>query len=107
MKENTQAEKNNPIPDYEVLFQESAGEPGKRGGGKILKHLFYKNRFQVLWSSVLYIIKASPTYAIPLVTTNVINAVTSNKPDMMRTLMLNGIVLLILYAAFCAIQFTM
>lgn len=96
MKENTQAKRNNPIPDYEVLFRESAGETGKRGGRKILKHLFYKNRFQVLWSSVLFAIKASPTYAIPLVTTNVINAVTSNEPDMMRTLMINGIVLLLL-----------
>ncbi|MBE7044644.1 MAG: ABC transporter ATP-binding protein [Ruminococcaceae bacterium] len=100
-RKEAEQRRKNPIPDYEVLFQESVEEAavkgsGKKSGGKILKHLFLQNQFKIYWSVVLYIIKASPTWAIPLVTTNIINMVTNPDSSTPRMMLINGLVLLVL-----------
>ncbi|MBR4720566.1 MAG: hypothetical protein IK057_02260 [Clostridia bacterium] len=65
-----------PIPDYENLFVEEAYN--KRGGGSgILKKLAKQNKQEIIMSSVLYLIKHSPTWIIPIITANIIDIVST------------------------------
>lgn len=92
----TEKKEKNPIPDYEILFQENADgeEEGKASG--ILKMLLKQNWFKIVISTILFVIKASPTWVIPLVTAGVINAVTDPDEKTIHTMIVYGIVLLIL-----------
>lgn len=91
-KENTQ----NTIPDYEALFRENsnADEPGKTSS--IPKKLLKQNSFKVLLSALLYVIKASPTWVIPLVTAEVINIATNPGDNAATRMLVCGIVLCVL-----------
>lgn len=91
-KENTQ----NTIPDYETLFRENsnADEPGKTSS--IPKKLLKQNSFKVLLSALLYVIKASPTWVIPLVTAEVINIATNPGDNAATRMIVCGIVLCVL-----------
>ena len=65
-----------PIPDYENLFVEEAYN--RRGGGSgILKKLAKENRWSIIISSLLYLIKHSPTLLIPIITANIIDIVST------------------------------
>lgn len=95
MSENNKREKN-PIPDYEFLFQENAEQNSPEKVGGILKMLLSQNSLKIAVSSLLYIVKASPTWAIPLVTAEVINIITNPGDDTVRKLILYGIILFVL-----------
>ena len=93
-----QKEKNekNPIPDYEVLFQETAEHAGKKRTGGILAQLSKQNMGKILISTLLYVVKASPTWAIPIVTSEVINIITNPDDKTVYKMLIYGIVLFIL-----------
>lgn len=95
MSESNKREKN-PIPDYEFLFQENAEQNSPEKVGGILKMLLRQNSLKIAVSSLLYIVKASPTWAIPLVTAEVINIITNPGDDTVRKLILYGIILFVL-----------
>lgn len=95
MSESNKREKN-PIPDYEFLFQENAEQNSPEKVGGILKMLLSQNSLKIAVSSLLYIVKASPTWAIPLVTAEVINIITNPGDDTVRKLILYGIILFVL-----------
>lgn len=90
----TKREKN-PIPDYEFLFQENAddAEPEKAKVGGIIKMLLKQNGTKIVVSTLLYCIKQSPAWVIPLVTAEVINLVTNPGEDTFGRMVLCGIVL--------------
>ena len=71
------------IPDYQPLFGDSAESRG--GGGKVLTGLLKQNRRKILLSSILYIIKASPVWIIPVITASIINTVTAGGDNIMQT----------------------
>lgn len=93
---STEKKEKNPIPDYEVLFQENADreEGGKASG--ILKMLLKQNCVKIIISTILFVVKASPTWAIPLVTAGVINAVTEPNEKTVQRMIIYGVVLFIL-----------
>lgn len=86
----------NKIPDYEVLFRESPGETTEKKASGIPKILLKQNKWKVLLSTVLYVIKASPTWAIPLVSAEVINLITSPDDKTVSKLVIYGIILFLL-----------
>lgn len=58
---------------------------------------FYEGQYlNLVWAMLLYIIKASPIWAWPIVTRNVINALSPITPDSSRKIMINVGVMLIL-----------
>lgn len=91
-------ERKNSIPDYERLFSEETEEPTGVGMGFVVK-LLKAHWFRILFSSVLYVIKASPVWIIPIVTANIITAVTNGIAGVaatnsaIRSIVINTIVL--------------
>lgn len=72
--ERERLKKINKLPDYEALFREDGS--GKRGGGGFLKKIFRRDRGRLVYSSLIYILKASPLWIMPLVTGDVIDMIT-------------------------------
>ncbi|MGN1061736.1 MAG: ABC transporter transmembrane domain-containing protein, partial [Candidatus Scatosoma sp.] len=63
------------IPDYDHLFTESENKKGKKKNkffGKIIKMNFWP----LFFSSLLYVLQAAPLWLMPLVTSDIIDAVT-------------------------------
>lgn len=92
------AEHTNYIPDYEQLFFESRGdEPGDKKKRKadtgILKTLLKKNVKGIVISSFFYLLKNSPLWVIPIVTSNVINLISYPDEHAMLKIALNFAVL--------------
>ena len=92
----------NVIPDYDYLFEQAEDKKGKRKKGffgKILKI----NRRPLIGSTLIFLIQYSPTWLIPLLTANIINAVTEAissgvgaTPQMWKTLIINATIMLVL-----------
>ncbi len=92
------AERTNYIPDYEQLFFENRGDRSndkkKRAAETgILKTLFKKNIKGIVISSFFYLLKNSPTWVIPIVTSNVINLISYPDEHAMLKIALNFAVL--------------
>lgn len=68
----------NQIPDYEFLFRKSGSKSLNSTNflGRLLKINFWK----ILLSLVLYIIKASPVFIVPILTANIINIAANPNP---------------------------
>lgn len=72
--ERERLKKINKLPDYEALFREDGR--GKRGGGGFLKKIFRRDWGRLVYSSLIYILKAAPLWVMPLVTGDVIDMIT-------------------------------
>lgn len=92
----TDKREKNPVPDYECLFQESAKGNKEEKASGIPKMLLKQNALKIMISTMLFIVKASPTWAIPLVTAEVINVITNPDENTVRKLAIYGIVLFVL-----------
>ena len=58
--------------------------------------LLYRGHYPALAGSVIYfVIKHSPTWVIPVVTANLINAVTGNDPHLARTITINTVLMIL------------
>ncbi len=68
----------NKIPDYEALFREEGS--GKKHSNGFLKKVFRRDCAKLIASSLVYLVKASPIWVMPLVTSDVINMITE-RPD--------------------------
>lgn len=86
----------NGIPDYEDLFRDGSQKEKKDKSSAIPKLLLKQNSGKLFVSAILYVIKASPTWAIPLVTSEVINIITAGGDGVMRKLFIYGAVLFFL-----------
>lgn len=99
MTKNT--EKNhdkNQIPDYEELFRESADKKSEKKNKTVGIHkmLLKQNSGKLFISAILYVIKASPTWAIPLVTSEVINIISSPGEGTVRKMFIYALILFLL-----------
>ena len=63
------------LPNYEYLFKETE-ENGKHKQ-KFFSKLIKLNMRQIIYSSFVYLIQASPTFIMPLITANIINIATN------------------------------
>ena len=58
--------------------------------------LLFRGRYLALFGSVFFfVIKHSPTWVLPIVTANIINAVTDKEGDIVRILTVNTILMLV------------
>lgn len=85
--------KRNSIPDYEHFFADEDADDSKGVGMSFIFKLLKSHWFKILISAILYVIKASPIWIIPIVTSNVITAVTNNNEGTVRSIILNSILL--------------
>lgn len=81
----------NAIPDYEVLFNEDGNS--KNGGSSFLSKILRTHWYKILISSVMYVIKASPNWIIPILTANIITLATNQDDGALQKMILNTIVL--------------
>lgn len=65
------------IPDYDHLFDESYTRQGKKKT-PILNRLFKINFKPIILSSLVYLIQTAPVWVVPLLTSNIINLATEN-----------------------------
>lgn len=86
----------NQIPDYEVLFRETPGQTTEKKVSGIPKMLLKQNAGKVFFSTLLYVIKNSPAWAMPLVTSEIINLIATPGEDTVRKLIMYGVILFLL-----------
>lgn len=86
---------NQPLPDYEPLFNQNADD-AKKAPFKILTRIMSANWARLLFSSFIHIIKVCPVWIIPMLTAGIINEVTQSSPDSSGIILRNFIILVIL-----------
>lgn len=65
----------NVIPDYDYLFNETENKKGK-AKTKFFSKILKINKGSIIASGLVYLIQASPSWIMPLLTANIINIVT-------------------------------
>jgi ATP-binding cassette subfamily B protein len=85
--------KDQPLPDYEPLFNENADEIRKKPV-KILVGILGSNLAKILLSTLLFLIKNCAVWIIPIITANIINAVTYPGENTAKAMFINAAVLL-------------
>lgn len=86
--------------DDNILYKDEMAlmESFRRNRKNSLKTLIslFKGHYCALAGSVLFfVIKHSPTWVLPIVTANIINAVTAHDENMIRLLIVNGLLMLV------------
>lgn len=94
-QERERLKKINRIPDYEALFTE---EGGSRKGNGFLKRVFRRDRGKLFYSSLVYIIKASPLWIMPLVTGDVIDLITERPEGYLLRVIIDAIIFAVMVA---------
>lgn len=96
------AENINRIPDYEYLFKEEVDKSGKRKS-HFLRKIIKMNIWSLILSSLVYLLQASPTWAMPIISSNVINIATKAltegtgvSAEVWRQVAINALVLAVL-----------
>ena len=84
----------NKLPDLEWLFRREGKK--KSGGDGFLVKLLRKNWLTVLYSTLLYVLQASPAWFTPVVTSDVINMITLQPDGFMLRIVLDGVILAVL-----------
>ncbi len=86
-------ERHNVIPDYEELFD--APKSGKKASAmQVIMGLLKSNKKHFLFSSVIFIIKNAGTWILPVITANIINAVTYSTKNPMPVIIVNIVVMM-------------
>lgn len=67
---------NNFIPDYDYLFEENVDARGK-AKSRFFPKIVKLNLWQIIYSTLIYIVQASPTFVMPLITANIIDITTT------------------------------
>lgn len=91
---NGDKSKPNRIPDFEYYFQ--GAKNTDHIVGKILKSLLKSNLKEFIVSVLLFVIKNSPSWVIPLVLSNIVNIASNPDEGRLVDIYLNGAVLLVL-----------
>ena len=94
MRRQQRRERKNKIPDLEWLFGYGETKPSKKEAflGKLLR----KDWLKVLYTTLIYLLQASPTWIIPLVTSDVIDVVTYLPDGYVMRLVLDAAILFVL-----------
>lgn len=92
----------NRIPDYEYLFQEETGKKGKKNS-HFLRKILKMNIWSLILAAFVYLLQASPTWAMPIISSNIINIATETlkngtgvTAEVWRAVAINAIILAIL-----------
>lgn len=79
------------VPYYEELF--TGDIDVRKKPSKVLTKIYKKNWLKIVWVNILYIIKTMSIYIMPLVTANVINAVTYKDDNTFAIIITNALLL--------------
>ena len=92
--ENEQLRHTNIIPDVEWLFDET-GKKGKlkQGDSKFISKLFRRNWSKVLYSTLIYLLQASPLWIMPLITSDMIDMITYRPDGYLLRILIDGLIL--------------
>ncbi len=103
VKQTTESERADVLPDYDYLFDQKDGKKGKKRRnffGKILRI----NLRSIILSTLIFIVQYSPQWLLPVITANIINAVTQSissgngaTQEVWNTVIINCIVLAVLF----------
>lgn len=92
----------NRIPDYEYLFQEETSKKGKKNS-HFLRKILKMNIWSLILAAFVYLLQASPTWAMPIISSNIINIATETlkngtgvTAEVWRAVAINAIILAIL-----------
>ncbi len=92
----------NKIPDYEFLFKEETNRRGKKNP-HILRKILKMNAWTLLLAAIVYLLQASPAWAMPIITSNIINVTTDAiakgtgvSAEAWRSIIINALVLAVL-----------
>ncbi len=85
------------IPDYSCLFEQSVNKKGK-SKSKFFRKIIKMNFWGLLLSTFVYLLQASPTWATPICTANIINVATDAvnnglAPDTWTKIIINACVM--------------
>ncbi len=83
------------LPDYEKLFEEEAEK--KNGSTRVIAKLLRQNSFKILLSTIMFSIKDIINVITPIVTANIINALTSPGDGVLTLIIKNAALLVALY----------
>jgi ATP-binding cassette subfamily B protein len=82
------------IPDIEWLF--GYEETGKAQSDKFLTKLLRRDWLMVIYSTLLYLLQASPVWALPLITSDVIDTITLRPDGYIWRLVIDAVILFVL-----------
>ncbi|GHU99783.1 ABC transporter [Clostridia bacterium] len=91
----------NKIPDYELLFREPEAARARKKPPKkspLLRKLIKANFWSVFFSQILYLIKASPLWVMPLIVADVIDAAQAGSDGFSVRLLIDGAILAVMLA---------
>jgi ATP-binding cassette subfamily B protein len=87
----------NKIPDLENLFRGDGQQAPSNDKSKgFLLKLLKKDRLAIFFSTLLYILQASPLWLMPVVTSDVIDMITYRPDGFLTRIIIDGVVLLVL-----------
>lgn len=90
MSKTEETYKRQPLPDYQEVFEKLASENDtKKAPMKVMKEIYRGNWFKIFLNTLIHIADGCGDWILPLATSNIINAVTYQKPDAMAVILLN------------------
>jgi ATP-binding cassette subfamily B protein len=96
MSRNQEKFLNQPLPDYEELFESNSDGSGKAPFG-VLSQIFKGNYLKIIFATFLHMVDGCGNWVKPLATANIINAVTDPSPGSLRVISINSIVLILAF----------
>ena len=82
------------IPELEWLFGYGETKPNKKDA--FLQKLLRKDWLKLIWSTFVYLLQASPTWILPLITSDVIDLVTVRPDGYQTRLIIDAVILFVL-----------
>jgi len=96
-RQTTSSRHVNKIPDLEDLFRGDGKQVKSEDKSKgFLPKLLKKDWFAILFSTLLYVLQASPLWLMPVVTSDVIDMITYRPDGFLTRIIIDGVVLLVL-----------
>ncbi len=89
---------NNKIPDFEDFFQGSSSGATPKKNKSFMSRLLKKDRRPIFWSCFLYLFQNAPVWALPLITSDVIDLITARPENLLLRLFIDGIIAIVLLA---------
>lgn len=96
--QKTVRHKNNKIPDFEEFFSGKAEENGKDHSKGFMWKLLKKDCRPLLFSCFLYIFQNSPAWALPLITSDVIDLIAARPENLALRLAIDAAICIVLLA---------
>lgn len=95
---NSKRSKNNQVPEYEDFFGELSSNNKKPRKGGVVRRVVKHDFWRILLIVILYTIKASPLWVLPVVTSDVIDVTTTRPEGYVNRLIIDGIIFFVFLA---------